>query len=171
MVLDDGDIITAGGILAWTDLGLTLVEHLMGPSIMLATARFLLIDPPRSSQRPFAEFLPRFDHGDAQILRAQQHVHAHPAKAHGLAELSAIAGLGERTLLRRFSAATGLKPTQYVQNVRITKARECLELTQQTVDQIAWSIGYEDPAAFRKVFKRLTGISPNTYRMRFGVTV
>lgn len=169
MVLDDGDIITAGGILAWTDLGLTLVERLMGASVMLATARFLLIDPPRSSQRPFAHFLPQFDHGDAPILQAQQHVHAHPAEAHGLAELSAMAGLGDRTFLRRFSAATGLTPTQYVQNVRIAKAREMLELTQQTVDQIAWGIGYEDPAAFRKVFKKLTGIAPNAYRMRFGV--
>ncbi len=169
MVLDDGDIITAGGILAWTDLGLTLVERLMGPSIMLATARFLLVDPPRSAQLPFAQFLPRFDHRDGPVLQAQQHVHAQPATAHSLAELSAIAGLGERTFLRRFSSATGLKPTQYVQNVRIAKARESLELTQQTVDQIAWSIGYEDPAAFRKVFKKLTGVSPNTYRMRFGV--
>ena len=52
MVIDDGDIITAGGILAWTDLGLTLVERLLGPSIMLETARFLLIDPPGRTQRP-----------------------------------------------------------------------------------------------------------------------
>lgn len=170
MVLDDGDIITAGGILAWTDLGLTLVERLMGPSVMLATARFLLIDPPRNSQRPFAEFLPRFDHGDSSILRAQQSVHADPAGANGLTELSALAGLGERTFLRRFSAATGLKPTEYVQNARIAKARESLELTQDTVDQIAWDAGYEDPSAFRKVFKRLIGMTPNAYRLRFGVT-
>jgi transcriptional regulator GlxA family with amidase domain len=52
MVLDEGDIITAGGILAWTDLGLTLVERLLGPATMLATARFLLVEPPRSTQRP-----------------------------------------------------------------------------------------------------------------------
>jgi transcriptional regulator GlxA family with amidase domain len=52
MVLDEGDIITAGGILAWTDLGLTLVKRLLGPATMLATARFLLVEPPRSTQRP-----------------------------------------------------------------------------------------------------------------------
>src|SRR5690606_779355 len=43
MVLDEGDIMTAGGILAWADLGLTLVSRLLGPATMLATARFLLI--------------------------------------------------------------------------------------------------------------------------------
>lgn len=39
IVIDDGDHMTAGGILAWTDLGLTLVDRLMGPNAMLATAR------------------------------------------------------------------------------------------------------------------------------------
>ena len=169
MVLDDGDIITAGGILAWTDLGLTLVERFMGPSIMLATARFLLTEPPRRQQRPYAMFLPRFDHGDPAILRVQHHVHAKPADAHTLAGLAGLAGLGERTFLRRFSAATGLKPIEYVQNVRIAKAREVLELTRRSVDEIAWTVGYEDPAAFRKVFKKLTGVPPNDYRARFSV--
>jgi transcriptional regulator GlxA family with amidase domain len=169
MVIDDGDIMTAGGILAWTDLGLTLVERLMGPSVMLATARFLLIEPPGRGQRPYSQFTPRFEHGDAAILRAQHHLHATGAKAHDLAELMAVAGLEERTFLRRFSKATGLRPTEYAQQVRIAKAREQLELTNQPVDQIAWQVGYADPAAFRKIFQRITGLGPNAYRQRFGV--
>lgn len=169
MVLDDGDIITAGGILAWTDLGLTLVDRLMGPSTMLATARFLLIDPPRQLQRPFSQFIPRFDHGDDSILSVQHHIHAHFADPHSLEELSSVANLGSRTFLRRFAKATGLKPTNYIQNVRISKAREHLELTVKTVDQITWDVGYSDPAAFRKVFHRLTGLTPNNYRQRFGL--
>ncbi len=169
MVLDDGDIITAGGILAWTDLGLTLVERLLGPSTMLATARFLLIDPPRQSQLPFSAFVPRFDHGDEPILRAQHHIQAQGAEPHSLKELAGIAGLGERTFLRRFSKSTGHKPIEYLQNVRIAKAREALELTGRPVDQIAWQVGYADPAAFRKVFQRLTGLTPSDYRQRFGV--
>ncbi len=169
MVLDDGDIITAGGILAWTDLGLTLVDRLMGPSAMLATARFLLIDPPRQLQRPFSQFLPKFDHGDELILRVQRHIHARMAEPHSLEELAGIAGLGTRTFLRRFSKSTGLKPTEYVQNARVAKAREILELTSRTVEQITWEVGYTDPAAFRKVFQKLTGLTPNAYRQRFGV--
>ena len=170
MVLDDGDIITAGGILAWTDLGLTLVDRLMGPATMLATARFLLIDPPRQLQRPFAQFVPRFDHGDDAILSVQHHIHSSFSKPHSVKELSIIAGLGDRTFLRRFTKATGLKPTEYVQNTRIAKAREYLELTEKTVDQIIWDVGYSDPAAFRKVFHRLTGLTPVGYRQRFGIS-
>ncbi len=169
MVIDDGDIMTAGGILAWVDLGLTLVEKFMGPSVMLATARFLLIEPPGREQRPYTQFLPRFDHGDAAILRAQHHLHATGAQAHELKELTAIAGLEERTFLRRFAKATGLRPTEYAQQVRIAKARESLESTNQPVEQIAWEVGYADPAAFRKIFQRITGMGPSVYRQRFGV--
>ncbi|TCT06767.1 GlxA family transcriptional regulator [Aquabacter spiritensis] len=169
MVIDDGDIMTAGGILAWTDLGLTLVEKLMGPSTMLATARFLLIEPPGREQRAFAAFVPRFDHGDAAVLRAQHHLHATRAQAYDLTDLAAIAGLAPRTLLRRFSKATGLRPTEYAQEVRIAKAREQLEATSEPVEQIAWQVGYADPAAFRKVFQRITGMGPSAYRQRFGI--
>lgn len=169
MVLDDGDVMTAGGILAWTDLGLTLVERLLGPSVMLATARFLLIDPPRLNQKPFALFLPRFDHGDAAVRRAQHQIHARPEQAPSVGDLAGIAGLSERTFLRRFSKATGYRPVEYVQQVRVAKARKALELTNTSVDRIAWSVGYTDPAAFRKVFLRITGLSPGPYRRRFSI--
>ncbi len=171
MVIDDGDILTAGGILAWADLGLTLVAKLLGPGVMLATARFLLVDPPRRDQRAFASFVPVFDHGDAAILAVQHHIHAHCADTRSIADLAALAGLAERTLLRRFAKATGLRPTEYQQQLRIMKARDALELTAQAVDQIGWSVGYSDPAAFRRLFRRITGLSPTQYRERFGVQV
>ena len=167
--LDDGDIMTAGGILAWADLGLTLVDRLMGPSVMLATARFLLVEPPRQQQRPYSRFVPRFTHGDEAVLRVQHHLHATPPRASNIGELAEMAGLGARTFLRRFVKATGLRPTEYVQQLRIVKAREALELTKRSVDQIAWQVGYQDPTAFRKVFHRITGLTPNAYRQRFGV--
>jgi len=171
MVLDDGDIVTAGGILAWTDLGLTLVERFLGPAAMLATARFLLVDPPRSSQRPFAAFMPRFDHGDAAIRRAQHHLHARFSEPLQQSDLHAVAGMTERTFLRRFTAATGHRPNAYLQQVRIAKARESLERTLETVDRIAWEVGYTDPAAFRKIFQKLVGIAPAAYRQRFGLAM
>ncbi|WP_199489511.1 GlxA family transcriptional regulator [Pseudotabrizicola alkalilacus] len=84
MVVDEGDIVTAGGILAWADLGLTLVGRLLGPATLLATARFLLIEPPRHSQLPFAQFIPRFDHGDAAIRASQHQIHAQSGTLQGV---------------------------------------------------------------------------------------
>lgn len=169
MVVDEGDIMTAGGILAWADLGLTLVGRLLGPATMLATARFLLIEPPRASQRPFAQFIPRFDHGDDAIRTSQHQIHAHAATLHGVADLAEQAGMTARTFLRRFSAATGFSPVEYLQQVRIAKAREALERSLTPVDRIAWDVGYSDPAAFRKLFQKLTGLPPAAYRQQFSI--
>ena len=52
--------------------------------------------------------------------------------------------------------------------MRVEKARELLEFTKRTIDQIAWSVGYEDAAVFRRVFNRLVGLAPGDYRRRFG---
>jgi transcriptional regulator GlxA family with amidase domain len=169
LVIDDGDIMTAGGILAWTDLGLTLVEKLMGQATMLATARFLLVDPPRRDQNLYRSFIPKFDHGDAAILGVQHHLHADPADTHDVPNLAARAGLTERTFLRRFTKATTARPTEYLQQIRVMKAREALEATNRSVEQIAWSVGYSDVTAFRRVFQRYTTLTPTIYRQRFGL--
>ena len=84
-----------------------------------------------------------------------------------VAAMAGEAGMEERTFQRRFKAATGMTPVEYVQHLRVGKARELLEFTRRTVDQVAWSVGYEDAAAFRKLFHRLTGLSPHEYRQRF----
>jgi transcriptional regulator GlxA family with amidase domain len=172
MIIDDGDIITAGGIMAWTDLGLKLVDRLLGPAVMLETARFLLVDPPGREQRYYGNFSPNMRHGDEAVLKVQRWLQALEGEEGdlqpvSLSSMAERAGLEERTFLRRFHKATGFKPTEYFQHIRVSKARGLLELTNRNVDQVAWSVGYEDPAAFRKVFLKLMGLSPRDYRRRF----
>ncbi|WP_454816396.1 GlxA family transcriptional regulator [Labrys neptuniae] len=172
MIVDDGDIITAGGIMAWTDLGLTLVDRVLGPEVMLENARFLLVDPPGREQRYYSSFVPNLRHGDEAVLKVQRWLQDQEGAEEDMrpVSLSAMAeraGLEERTFLRRFHKATGLKPTEYFQHIRVSRARSLLETTNRNVDQIAWSVGYEDPAAFRKVFAKLMGLSPRDYRRRF----
>lgn len=168
MVIDDGDLITAGGLMAWTDLGLTLVTRLLGPTIAAETARFLVVDLNRESQRHFSSFAPSLDHGDAAVLGVQRWLQGEGGVEASLTDMATRAGLGERTFLRRFRAATGLKPTEYCQQLRVSKARELLEFSRQSIEQVAWQVGYADSGAFRKVFTRLVGLSPGDYRRRFG---
>ncbi|EJL49163.1 transcriptional regulator containing an amidase domain and an AraC-type DNA-binding HTH domain [Rhizobium sp. CF122] len=170
LIIDEGDMITAGGMMAWTDLGLNLVERLLGSTIMLDTARHLLVDPPGREQRCYSSFSPRLNHGDGQILKVQHWLHASGARGVTLAAMAQRARLEERTFLRRFHKATGLRPTEYCQHLRVGKAREMLEFSNCTVEQIAAAAGYEDSGAFRKVFQKITGLSPGDYRNRFGLT-
>lgn len=168
LLIEDGDIITAGGMMAWTDLGLRIVHRHLGPTIMMETARFMLVDPPGREQRYYSSFAPRLDHGDAAILKVQHWLQKNGARQVAVSMLADKAALEPRTFLRRFHKATGLKPVEYCQHVRVGKAREMLEFTRQSAERIAYAVGYEDTAAFRKIFHRLTGLTPGEYRGRFG---
>lgn len=77
--------------------------------------------------------------------------------------------LAERTFKRRFLAATGLAPLDYVQRLRVEDAKRRLERTVDPVDDIAWRVGYEAPAFFRRLFRRSVGMAPGAYRKRFSI--
>lgn len=168
LVIDDGDIVTGGGVMAWTNLGLRLIERLLGPEVMLETARLFLIDPAPSEQRSYTAFMPRLDHGDARILTVQHHLRATYAGQETLDQLACHAGYGTRTFLRKFETATGLSPTTYRQQLRIAAARLALERSSKPVQQISLEVGYQDTGAFGRIFQRLTGMSAGAYRKHFG---
>ncbi|MER5173888.1 GlxA family transcriptional regulator [Thioclava kandeliae] len=167
LVIDGGDIISAGGLMSWVDLGLILVNRYLGPVIMAETARMMLVDPPGREQRYYSGFVPQLAHGDAAILKAQHFLQANEGRTARVSLLAQEAGLEERTFLRRFQKATGMTATDYAQRLRVSKAQELLQFSQQPIEQVAWQVGYSDPGAFRKVFYRIVGLTPGDYRQRF----
>lgn len=167
LIVDDGDILTAGGAMAWTDLGMRLIDRSLGAAVMGETARSLMVDPPGREQRYYSAFSPRLRHGDAAVLKVQHWLQATDAKDIALPALAARAGLQERTFLRRFQKATGMTTTEYCQRLRVGRAREMLQFGRLPVDRIAWDVGYGDTSAFRKVFIRFVGLTPGEYRRRF----
>ncbi|MDT8908774.1 Transcriptional regulator GlxA family, contains an amidase domain and an AraC-type DNA-binding HTH domain [Pseudomonas sp. NFACC32-1] len=169
-IVDDGDLITTAGLMAWSELGLRLVDRLLGPSIATRTAQFLVIEHSDSASQCGSNFAPILGHGDAAILKVQHWLQGSGAVDVSLGAMAERAGLEERTFLRRFRAATGLKPTEYCQHLRVGKAREMLEFTNGTIDHIAWTVGYQDASAFRAIFRKITGLAPSDYRTRFGVS-
>ncbi|WP_235909081.1 GlxA family transcriptional regulator [Brucella anthropi] len=168
LLIDCGQILTAGGVMSWTDLCLRLVERLRGAEVMTQTARFLLVDPPGREQRYYSIFSPRMGHGDAAILEVQHWLQETDATDISLKTLATRAGLERRTFLRRFRKATGMSTSEYGQRLRVSKACELLQFSAFTVEQIAWQTGYGDPGAFRKIFARFIGLTPGEYRRRFG---
>lgn len=167
LVIDHGDLVTAGGVLAWADMGLALVGRLLGPTIMGSTARFILMDPAGREQRAYGEFRPRMSHGDRAVLAIQHWMQANVAASMSSTALAERAKLGSRTFLRRFVKATGHTPSEYQQRLRVARSKELLEFSRDTVEQIAVAVGYEDTRGFRRTFKRVIGLSPAEYRRRF----
>ncbi|USD39813.1 helix-turn-helix domain-containing protein [Ferrimonas sp. SCSIO 43195] len=167
ILIDDGDVISAGGLMAWLDLGLALVARFGSEALMRQLGKVLLVDTGAREQRYYQRFSPRLDHGDAAIVRVQHHMQAQYAQGISVVELARLSSLTERTFLRRFVKHTGLKPLHYLQRLRIQQACDLLESTTESVEQIAARVGYEDAGAFRKVFIRLMGLAPREFRLRF----
>jgi transcriptional regulator GlxA family with amidase domain len=164
---EGGRIVTSGAANAWHDLALYLIARHVGPATAQALARFYLVQWHRGGQAAFQVFDPGTDHGDAVVLAAQRWIADSYAVAAPVAEMVRRSGLTPRTFKRRFRAATGETPISYVQRIRIERAKRALETGSAPIEEISWAVGYEDAASFRRLFKRVTGVTPGEYRRRF----
>lgn len=167
LLINDGDIISAGGLMSWIDLGLEIVAQFTQPHIMRALGKYLIVDTGKREQRYYSSFTPLFSHGNQQILPVQHYIQTNYNQSLKISLLANLACMSDRTFLRQFTNATGLKPTQYIQRIRVQKACELLESTTQSFEQIALNIGYDDVNSFRKVFLKVIGLSPSAFRARF----
>ena len=167
LLINDGDIISAGGLMSWIDLGLEIVAQFTKPHIMRTLGKYLIVDTGKREQRYYGSFTPKFNHGNQQILQVQHHIQANHNQPLNISTLAALAYMGERTFLRQFTSATTMKPVQYIQKVRVQKACELLESTTQSFEQIALNIGYDDVNSFRKVFIKIIGLTPSAFKARF----
>lgn len=163
------ELISSGASTTWHDMVLYLIARHAGATAAQEVARLFALQWHQDGLTPFMVFEGRSDHGDAEIEQAQQWLAQHFSVANPVDEMIKRSRLAERTFKRRFSAATGLAPIEYVQRLRVEDAKRRLERTDAPVDEISWRVGYEDAAFFRRLFRRTTGMSPGAYRKRFQV--
>ena len=164
---EGGRLVTSGASTAWHDLALYLVARFVGPASAQALARYQLMQWHREGQAAFHVFHPPTDHGDAVVLASQRWIDEHHGTSGPVEAMIRRSGLPASTFSRRFRAATGHSPIGYVQQIRIERAKRQLEATGDAVERVSWAVGYEDAAAFRRVFRRLVGMTPGEYRRRF----
>lgn len=161
------EIIMSGAAASWHDLILHIITRYAGPTTTQAIARYMLVEWHIDGQAPFMSFYPSRDHDDAVVHTAQEWLNSNYSVAAPIDEMVAHSGVSERSFKRRFGKATGLTPIAYVQNLRIEEAKRRLERTCEPIEEISWKVGYEEPAFFRRLFKRTTTITPGAYRKKF----
>ncbi|CAG0936262.1 HTH-type transcriptional regulator CdhR [Thermoflexales bacterium] len=163
------ELVSSGASMAWHDLALYLIARYAGATTAQVVARSFALQWHQDGLAPYIVFEGKRDHGDADILSAQQWLDKHFAIANPVEEMIKRSQLAERTFKRRFTNATGLTPIAYVQRLRIEDAKRRLERTGVSIDEISWQVGYEDPAFFRRLFKRTTKLAPGAYRKHFRI--
>src|SRR5271154_5418993 len=168
-IIDCGDIVSAGGYLAWIDIGLFLIERILGAVVKNQTAHLVLSSGGAGEAPYLVGFSPPRTHGDREILHAQDWVLMRDGREVSVASMAIVAGLQRRTFLRRFVNAVGMTPVDYCRQVRIAFARELLISGNTPLKVIAESAGYKDVASFARVFRKAMGSAPGAYRTQFGV--
>jgi len=164
---EDRRIVTCGGMAAWEDLALYLIASYYGEGMAVNAAKLYLFGDRSEGQLLFAAMSKPKRHEDAVIAHTQHWLAEHYDAPNPVTGMVRRSGLAERSFKRRFKAATGYAPIDYVQTLRVEEAKHLLEATTDAIDLIASKTGYEDPTSFRRLFKRLTGVTPGRYRQRF----
>ncbi|WP_293905158.1 helix-turn-helix domain-containing protein [Phenylobacterium sp.] len=167
-ITEDNRVLCSGGVFASVDVSLYLVEKLCGHEIAAQCARSLLLSMPRIPQSGYAGQTLSQAHGDERVRRIEAFLQANYRRDDlSTPCLAERAGLGERTFVRHFKAATGQLPAAYLQALRIQAAKVMLERDAKPIQAISTEVGYDDVAFFRSLFKRMTRMTPTEYRARF----
>lgn len=167
IVTEQEGIYSSGGASSYWNLLLYLVEKYTSREMSVIAAKFFELDMARKSQSPFAMFRGQKEHADAEIVQAQDYIEKHFAKKITVTELATHLGIGRRTFERRFKAMTSNTVVEYIQRVRVEAAKKMLEAGRKTITEIMYEVGYNDPKAFRDVFRKITGLSPLVYQEKF----
>lgn len=164
LILTDGPITTAGAAMAQMDLMVGLVARYAGTGIAEACARRMLLDE-RRSQTPYMA-VGLVAASDANVSKAATWARARLDQPISVGDLAAAVGQSPRTFARRVTAATGLPPVQFLQQLRLERAVELLESTTNSFEEISYRVGYSDSSTLRLLIRRGFGMSPRDLRAR-----
>ena len=167
LAAENDQIVTAGGVSAWHDLSVYLIAKFCGYKTALETAKVFLISGHSEGQSPYSVMTRPMESADGPISESLSWIAENYATANPVEKMVERSGLQARTFSRRFRAVTGMPPIEYIQALRVEEAKQLLETDKIPNDDIGVAIGYDDPASFRRVFKRGTGLSPAAYRKKY----
>lgn len=167
LVVSHDNVITGGATTSYFNVCMAMLETMTNEIFATQMSKLLLLDKQRLSQQPFIDTAFIINKHDEVVERIQAWMMKHYAEAFSLDALCAKFAISKRTLIRRFKNACGETPLNYLQKIRIEKAKHYLEATNMPVEQVVLRVGYEDVASFRKLFSAHTQLSPKGYRERF----
>ncbi|WP_300005149.1 transcriptional regulator FtrA [uncultured Cedecea sp.] len=168
LYVDSGQIITSAGSAAGIDACLHLVSRDYGVHVANIVARRLVMPPQRAggqiqfipapvAQKPRDEIAPVLEWA-LENLKGSLSVKS----------MAERALMSERTFLRRFKEAMGITPKRWILQSRMNLARDLLESNHLNDEQIMEATGFETMDGFRAAFRKSVGISPYSYRKKFG---
>jgi transcriptional regulator GlxA family with amidase domain len=167
LITDEHGIYTNGGAYSFLNLMIYLVEKYYDRQTAIFCSKVFQIEMDRQSQAAFIIFKGQKLHEDEMVKKAQAYIESKPDEKISVEQLSSRFAVGRRNFDRRFIKATGNTPVEYAQRVKIESAKKAFENSRKTINEVMYEVGYSDVKAFREVFRKITGMSPLEYRVKY----
>ena len=167
VLTEEDNIICSGAVSSLMHLALKIIKREGSTRLASACAKAMLVDPNNESQTPYTIYTLAERHRDAEVLKAEEYMREKMAESISIDQVADFVCLSPRHFKRRFKKATGESPLNYLQKLRIQRAKDQLENSLESIEEITRRVGYEDSSGFRRLFKRHTSLSPREYRDRF----
>lgn len=167
LYIDDGDVLTSAGVAAGIDLCLHVIRRDHGSAVASFAARACVVPPRREGGQAQYVRRPIPPAQDGGTARTRAWAAERLGRPLSLAELAEHARMSVRNFTRKFRAETGLSPGAWLATQRLDYARQLLEDSDLTVDQIAERAGLGTGANLRQQLRETAGVSPSAYRRTF----
>ena len=172
LYVDEGTLLTSAGTAAGIDLGLHVVRLDHGAAVANAIARRMVVPPHRDGgQAQFVEAAVVEDDAADPLAATLDWALEHLDEPLPVEVLARRALMSPRTFARRFRAATGTTPLQWLLRQRLLRAQLLLETSDLPVDVIAHRCGFGSAAVLRTHFRRSLDTNPVSYRRTFRLAV
>lgn len=167
LYVDEGDLLTSAGSAAGIDLCLHILRKDFGESVASQVARRLVVYPHRDGgQAQFVDMaVPKEDR--TWLAKLLEWTQNHLGEKLSVKSLAKQAGISKRTLARRFAEEVATSPIEWLIGLRLASAKQMLEKTSRSVDEIAYDTGFGSAPTLRHHFRRRLATSPVAYRSHF----
>jgi transcriptional regulator GlxA family with amidase domain len=168
LYIDEGQILTSAGTAAGMDLCLHLVRKDHGAEVANGVARRVVMPPHRDGgQAQYIDQPLPADPDDEALRGTCSWALENLDEALDVAVMAKRAAMSPRTFARRFKAATGTTPGEWVLQQRLALAQRLLETTDLGVDRVAHQSGFGSATTLRHHFQHRFHTSPHAYRQTF----
>jgi transcriptional regulator GlxA family with amidase domain len=167
LFVQDGRILTSAGAASGVDICLHIVRTDHGSELANAVARSCVVPPFRDGGQAQYIQQPVPDCGVTSTAATRDWALTHLDEPLALNDLARHAGMSLRTFARRFNDEVGLSPGRWLIQQRVARARDLLEVSDLSVDQIAGRVGFATGASLRQHLHAAIGVSPQAYRRTF----
>ena len=109
---------------------------------------------------------PRVWTHNKRMKRVLEHIHSHISDNVGVEELAEVASVSKPYFIKLFKQEFGASPVQYINNKKVERAQLLLFTSDKAVKEVAYTLGFSDQNYFIRLFRKVTGITPQEYRRK-----